>query len=131
MYIFSLMAEPIVKPSFNLTALNCSAMLVSWEAISCLNNSGELPVFLLQIAPTGQNFTTPTLKLYSPKQQYIFTGLERHTRYYVQMAVMNSAGVGDWTENNEITQGLQIIMCEYVCQHIILYTSHKLLWSIC
>ena len=101
------MVEPLVKPTFALTASNCTAMLVSWEAISCLNNSGEPPVLLLQVAPAGQNFTSDPLMLYSHEQQHVLTGLERDTRYIVHMAVLNSAGIGEWTENNEITQGDQ------------------------
>ena len=112
------MVEPLVKPTFALTALNCTAMLVLWEAISCLNNSGEPPVLLLQIAPAGQNFTSDPLMLYNHEQQCALTGLERGTRYIVHMAVFNSAGIGEWTENNEITQGDQTCVHVHVNTHI-------------
>ena len=75
---------------------------VHWGPVDCIQRNGEITGYLVQYAVV-ENSTTQTVDVSGDTNETTITGLEPATSYSIQVAAVNSAGKGVYSNATVVT----------------------------
>ena len=94
-------APSAAPDSVSISAVTSSSITVQWEMVPCIHRNGDITGYSVQYGIQGQS--TQTMSVDSKGGSYEITGLQSSTTYSIQVAAMNSAGTGDYSDPYLIT----------------------------
>ena len=80
-----------------------SSITIQWEMVPCIHRNGDITGYSVQYGIQGQSTQTISVPGDSSGGSYEITGLQSSTTYSIQVAAMNSAGTGDYSDPYLIT----------------------------
>ena len=99
-------APPTSVSTSNMTSSNVS---VQWESVVCIHRNGDITGYSVRYGVQG-NGSTQTMNVSGDTTtETTITGLNSATNYSIEVAAVNSAGTGDYSNSiSAITSGTYI-----------------------
>jgi len=103
---FSLPA-PSAPPTFvSVSSVTSSSITVQWRAVDCIHRNGDITGHVVQYAIQGSGNMVRKNVPGGTTTKATLTGLKSATAYYVEVAAVNSVGIGVYNESISIlTEG--------------------------
>ena len=96
MYI--LFSAPSVAPRVNISEVTTSSITVQWGEVDCIHRNGNITGYTVRYGVQG-NWSTQTVTVSGGgSTQTIVSGLTPSTNYSIQVAAVNSAGTGLYSD---------------------------------
>ena len=90
---FLLNTEPSASPdSISSASLSATSISVQWGEVACIHRNGEIPGYVARVLRTEEE--VETVMVAQSEREVAVTGLFPSTEYAVQVAAVNSAGIG-------------------------------------
>ena len=89
--------------SVSISSVTSSSITVQWEMVPCIHRNGDITGYSVRYGIQGQSTQTMPVPGDSSGGTYEITGLQPSTTYSIQVAAINSAGTGDYSDPYLIT----------------------------
>ena len=93
---FLRLAPSAAPSSLRRTEVTTSTATIQWDTVKCIHRNGDITGYLVW-CNNGTRQTEDT------KTEYLIIGLNHSTTYTIQVAAVNSAGTGVYSEQLSIT----------------------------
>ena len=95
-------AVPSAAPSSVLaSAVITSSFTLQWEEVECIHHNGDITGYLISYGVDGDSSPRQTVNALTTEQP--ITGLYPSTTYAIQVAAVNSAGTGVYSDQISVT----------------------------
>ena len=98
-YFFT--APSAAPTSVSVSEVTSSSVTVQWGTVDCIHHNGDITGYSVRYMVQGNDSTRQTVE--SIETEFTITGLEHSTSYTIQIAAVNSAGSGVYSEPLSIT----------------------------
>ena len=89
------------------TGVTSSTISVQWGSVSCIHQNGDITGYSVQYEVMGSGNTQTMPVSGAGTTQTTISGLTPSTNYSIEVAAVNSAGTGVYSDHkNQLTQGL-------------------------
>ena len=89
-----------------------SSITVQWEAVDCIHRNGDITGYSVRYGVQGSGSTQTESVSGGGATQTIISGLTPSTNYSIEVAAVNSAGTGDYSNViYQLTQGIVSYTC--------------------
>ena len=85
----------------SVSEVTSSSITVQWGAVDCIHRNGYITGYSVQYGVQGSGTTQQTAE--STETEFPITGLEHSMSYTIQIAAVNRAGTGVYSEPLSIT----------------------------
>ena len=85
-------------PGVTVTGVTSSTITAQWESVTCIHQNGEITGYSVQNGVMGSGSTETMTVLGASTTQTTITGLMSSTTYSIQVAAVNSAGTGVYSD---------------------------------
>ena len=96
-------APSAAPDSVSISEVTSSSITIQWEMVPCIHHNGDITGYSAQYGSQGQSTQTMSAPGDSSGGSYEITGLQSSTTYSIQVAAMNSAGTGVYSDPYLIT----------------------------
>ena len=98
---------PSAPPTFvSVSSVTSSSITVQWRAVDCIHRNGDITGHIVQYGIQGSGSTVRKNVPGGAATEATLTGLKSATAYYVEVAAVNSVGIGVYSESISIlTEG--------------------------
>ena len=98
---------PSGPPTFvSVSSVTSSSITVQWRAVDCIHRNGDITGHIVQYGIQGSGSTVRKNVPGGAATEATLTGLKSATAYYVEVAAVNSVGIGVYSESISIlTEG--------------------------
>ena len=98
---------PSAPPTFvSVSSVTSSSITVQWRAVNCIQRNGDITGHIVQYRIQGSGSTVRKNVPGGYATEAMLTGLTSTTAYYVEVAAVNSVGIGVYSESISIlTEG--------------------------
>ena len=105
----SFLSAPSAPPThFNVTEVTSSSITIQWELVNCIYRNGDITGYSLQYGVEGSGSTHALGISGDGTTQITFSGLDCGTTYSIEVAAVNSAGTGVYSNALSVmTEGIQ------------------------
>ena len=86
--------------------MTSSGITVQWEMVPCIHHNGDITGYSVRYGIQGESTQTMSAPGDSSGGSYEITGLQSSTTYSIEVAAINSAGTGEYSEHkDQLTSG--------------------------
>lgn len=95
---FSFLSVPSAPPSsVMISGVNTSSMTIQWNTVVCIHQNGKILGYSVKYGVQGSNSTKNVNVSGGENTVAIISGLTSITTYTIEVAAMNSAGIGNYS----------------------------------
>jgi len=87
--------------SVSISSASSSSITVQWGAVDCIHQNGDITGYIVQYAIHSYGSVESKHVSRGDATEAMLTGLVGNTTYYIEVAAVNSAGIGEYS--NPIT----------------------------
>jgi len=87
--------------SVSISSASSSSITVQWGAVDCIHQNGDITGYIVQYAIHSNGNVESKHVSGGDATEAMLTGLVGNTTYYIEVAAVNSAGIGEYS--NPIT----------------------------
>ena len=100
--VLSLTAPSVPPSSVTVTGVTSSTISVQWGSVPCIHQNGDITGYSVQYEVMGSG-NTQTMNVTGPDvTEATLSNLTASTTYSVQVAAVNSAGIGVFSNNQSV-----------------------------
>ena len=96
MYI--LFSAPSATPRVNISEVTTSTITVQWGAVDCIHRNGDITGYTVRYGVQGNGSIQTVTVSGGGSSQTIISGLTPSTNYSIEVAAVNSAGTGLYSD---------------------------------
>ena len=90
----------------NVSEVTSSGITVQWGAVDCIHRNGDITGYSVQYVVQGSGSTQAVIVSGSETTETIISGLTPSTNYSIEVAAVNSAGTGLYSNVSfQLTRG--------------------------
>ena len=96
----TILPVPSAAPtSVSVSEVTSSSITVQWEAVDCIHQNGDITGYSVRYGEIGSAEREKTVSMTSSVTMYTITGLSTFTNYSIEVAAVNSAGAGVYSDD--------------------------------
>ena len=93
---FIVPSAPPTDVNISISGLN---IIVQWESVECIHHNGDITGYIIQYRENGSELTESlNISVNSTEREETLSGLSTAILYVIQVAAVNRAGVGPYSE---------------------------------
>ena len=94
----SFLPVPSAPPSsVMISDVNTSGITIQWEAVDCIHQNGKIVGYSVRYGVQGNNSMQSVNVSGGAATEAILSGLTSDTTYTIEVAAVNSAGIGEYS----------------------------------
>ena len=104
---------PYAPPtSVNTSAVTSSSITVQWGPVDCIHRNGDITGYSVRYGVQESSGSTQTMNVSGGAATEAMTsGLNSATNYSIEVAAVNSAGTGDYSNSISVTTSGTLSIC--------------------
>ena len=109
--VFHYSAPSASPTSVNISDVTFSSITVQWGPVNCIQRNGDITGYSVRYRVQGDGSTETVSVSGGDTIETIISGLHSSTTYAIEVAAVNSAGIGVYSNPvNQLTQGMHVII---------------------
>ena len=97
--------------SVNTSAVTSSSITVQWGPVDCIHRNGDITGYLVRYGVQGSGSTQTMNVSGGAATEAMTSGLNSATNYSIEVAAVNSAGTGDYSNSISVTTSGTFSIC--------------------